>query len=101
MIVTILTIIVIIIVFYVLYKIFKLIMSLILVGVFLLIAYVTNPSIESHRKEFQKEYPMEILKTRHVGLEDYYVFSLTTFGDEKKVIGAGAFTQVFIFRSAE
>jgi hypothetical protein len=67
-----------------------------------MIAYVTNPSVENHKEAVQKKAAKEGISLRHkkVERENYYLFSLTRLsqGDEGKVIGAGGFTQVIVFR---
>jgi predicted membrane protein len=96
-------IILIIIVFVILYKIFKFLISLILIVVFLLIAYITNPSDEEHLLAVQKKAREENVSMTKLSVhrDDYYVFSLThsVHNDDRKLIGAGAFTQVLIFRN--
>jgi hypothetical protein len=99
---SILTIAVIIVIFIVLYKVFKFIISLVLIGVFLMIAYITNPSIENHKAAVYKKAAKEGISLKHkkVDRENYYLFSLTRLSqeDDEKVIGAGGFTQVIVFR---
>ena len=91
----------IIIIFFILYKIFRFIISLLLIGLFLVIAYFTNPTDEQHRHAaVQKaERTGTSLKGKKARRENYYIFSLTRIdgADGHKIIGAGAFTQVFIF----
>jgi hypothetical protein len=92
---------VVIIVFIILYKIFRFIISILLIGLFLIFAYFTNPTDEQHR-EAVKQKAVRIdasLKNKKVVRENYYVFSITKLNhrDEHRVIGAGAFTKVFIF----
>ncbi len=99
---TIITIAVIIVVFIILFKVFKWVLRLLVLVVFLLIAFVTNPPVEAHREAVERKAAKENSDVEHVTIEadDYYVFSLThsvTRG-ERKLIGAGAFTQVVIFR---
>lgn len=91
----------IIVIFVILYKIFRFVISLLLIGLFLVIAYFTNPTEEMHRsavlqKAERSDTPMRGKKVRR---ENYYIFSLTRIDhrDGHTVIGAGAFTQVFIF----
>jgi hypothetical protein len=91
---------VIILVFIILYKIFKFIVSILLIGLFVVIAYFTNPSEERHRAAVIEKLEKENLTARPVvDRENYYVFSLTSVNksNDRKIIGAGAFTRVFIF----
>jgi hypothetical protein len=98
---TVLTIGAIIIVFFILFKIFSLLMRVLMIVVFLLLAYFTNPSIEQHVTAVQNKAEREDKKIslKRVEREDYKLFSLTKLaeGDEKKIIGAGAFTKVVVF----
>lgn len=91
----------IILVFFVLYKIFRFIVSLLLIGLFVVIAYFTNPTEEAHRRAvLQKaERTNTTMKGKKARRENYYIFSLTRIdlADGHRIIGAGAFTQVFIF----
>lgn len=100
---TILTIVVIIIAFIILFKVFKLVMRLLLAGVFLLLAYITNPGLEQHKEAAHKKAKANHIPVigRKIEADDYYVFSLTYSRSltNRKVIGAGAFTQVIIFRN--
>lgn len=100
---TIITIAVIILVFVVLFKVFKLLMRLLLVGVFLLGAFLTNPDISQHEIAAQQKAKKNGISMRgkSVVVDDYYVFSLTNIEEDndKKIIGAGAFTQVLLFRN--
>jgi multisubunit Na+/H+ antiporter MnhG subunit len=101
---TIITIAVVIIVFIILFKVFKWVLRLLVVAVFIFIAYLTNPVQEQHQEALSRRATKEGLsiKGTQVEVDDYYVFSLTNSintNEEKKVIGAGAFTQVVIFRN--
>jgi hypothetical protein len=91
----------IIIVFIILYKIFRFVISLLLIGVFLILAYFTNPNDEQHREAVKEKATkvQMILKNKKIVRENYYIFSITKVyhKDEHRVIGAGAFTKVFIF----
>lgn len=91
----------IIIIFFVLYKIFRFVISLLLICLFLVVAYFTNPTEEQHRRAaLQKaERTDSSMRGKKARRENYYVFSLTRIDhqDGHKIIGAGAFTQVFIF----
>ncbi len=98
---TIVTIAVVIVIFIILFKVFKWVLRLIVFVVFLFIAFVTNPPLEAHQRAVERKAAAENFDTRRVVVEmdDYYVFSLThtVRGDERKLVGAGAFTQVYIF----
>jgi hypothetical protein len=100
---SILTIAVIVVVFIILFKVFKLVMRLLLVVVFLALAYATNPELEQHKKAVYEKAKANHLRTigKKIEADDFYVFSLTYSQglSERNVIGAGAFTQVFIFRN--
>lgn len=98
---TLLTIVAVIIVFIILFKVFKLLLRLLIVAVFLLLAYLTNPGLEQHRQAVLRkaEKNNHPLTDQTIVIDDYLVFSLTRIEDENrsKVIGAGAFTQVVVF----
>lgn len=96
---TVLTILVIIVVFIVLFKVFKLILRLLLVVVFLFLAWITNPTLEQHQEAVSRkaEKTNASIRLNSVVADDYYIFSLTKLEGDDHVIGAGAFTQVFIF----
>jgi len=99
---TIITIAVVIVIFIVLYKVFKWVLRLLVLVAFLLIAFVTNPSTEAHQQAVERKAEKENINLKRVTVEvdDYFVFSLThtVKDDERKLVGAGAFTQVYIFR---
>ncbi len=99
---TILTIAVVVVIFIILFRVFKWVLRLLVVVAFLLIAFVTNPTPDVHQQAVERMAEKENIDISGVETEvdDYYVFSLThsVKGDERKVIGAGAFTQVVIFR---
>jgi hypothetical protein len=100
MLTTIITILVVIVVFVILFKIFRWLMRLILIVVFLGLAWVTNPDATDHCTAVEKKYPGTHSAIKHCNVNDYYVFGLTEWTNgETRVIGAGAFTQVIIFRS--
>jgi hypothetical protein len=100
---TIITIAVIIVVFVVLFKVFKFLMRLLLFVVFLILAFLTNPDIAQHEIATQEKAKQNGISMhgKSVVVDDYYVFSLTNIeeGNDRKIIGAGAFTQVFLFRN--
>lgn len=91
----------IIIIFIILYKIFRFVISLLLIGLFLVIAYFTNPTEEMHRNAvLQKaERTDASMRGKKVRRENYYIFSLTRIDhrDGHSIVGAGGFTQVFVF----
>lgn len=95
------TIAVIVIIFIILFMVFKWMLRLLVVVAFLFIAYVTNPPPEKHLYAVEVKAEKEGFnsRTNNIHVDDYYVFSLTRVvrGNETRVIGAGAFTQVFIF----
>lgn len=99
---TIITIAVVIVIFIILFRIFKWVLRLLVVVAFLLIAFVTNPPLEAHHQAVERMAEKENIDMEgmKVEMDDYYIFSLThsVRGDQRKVIGAGAFTQVVIFR---
>jgi hypothetical protein len=100
---TIITIAIVIVVFIVLFKVFKFLMRLLLFGVFLLLAFLTNPDISQHEIAAQEKAQQNGISMRGktVVVDDYYVFSLTNIeeNNDKKIIGVGAFTQVLLFRN--
>jgi len=77
-------------------------MRLLLVGVFLFIAFLTNPGEEEHREaaHIKAEENDISMKDKTITVKDYWICSLTSSveKEQQKIIGAGAFTQVFIFR---
>jgi hypothetical protein len=89
-------------VFFILYKIFKFIISVILILVFMLLAFLTNPSLEMHERAVQRKATQTdtALKGKRVQRDNFYLFSLTEIieGKDRSLVGAGAFTQVFIFK---
>jgi hypothetical protein len=97
---TVITIFVVVIVFIILFKVFKLLMRVLLIVVFLGLAWLTNPDTTDHCEAVEKKYPGVRAVVKHCHVDDYYVFGLTEWIDgDRKVIGVGAFTQVVIFRS--
>jgi hypothetical protein len=92
---------VVIILFIILYKIFRFIVSLLLIGVFVVVAYLTNPTENVHKTAVSAKADRHDIKLRgkKVVRENYYLFSLTGLeeGEEYRLIGAGAFTKVVIF----
>ncbi len=95
------TIAVVVVVFIILFIVFKWVLRLLVVVAFLFIAFITNPPLEKHvyAVEAKAERDGFDFRANTIHVDDYYVFSLTRVirGDETRVIGAGAFTQVVIF----
>lgn len=105
-IVTLLTLVAIIVILFVLFKVFKLLTRIILVAVFLGIAFLTNPKEEKHQWAAQEKARVKhiMLKPESIKIKDFRVASLTQFElsqNESKTIGIGLFTKVFIFRNPE
>jgi hypothetical protein len=102
-IVTILAVVALAIVFYLLFKVFKFITRLILVIIFLAIAYFTNPSLVRHEAAVQTKVEEDgtSLEGWTVTVMDLKVASITrlTQHGSSKVVGVGAFTKVWIFRA--
>jgi predicted membrane protein len=100
---TFLTILAVVIVLFILYRIFKLLFSVIISVVFVIAAYITNPSVDEHQEAVQKkaESTSVSVNNKNITVKDYWIFSLTELGREKKVVGAGAFSHVFIFGDLE
>jgi hypothetical protein len=99
---TILTIAAIIVVFIVLFKIFRWVIRLLVLVVFLILAFITNPPAGHHTLAATRKAEKEGVSMKGVQITsaDYHLFSLTHAeyaSGEKRVIGAGAFTQVYIF----
>lgn len=91
------------IVLYILFRIFKFIISIVLIAAFLFVAFVTNPTVEIHEEAVRQKAEAEniSMKKKTVETDNFYVFSLTKVvsDSEKKLVGAGAFTKVLIFRN--
>ena len=104
-IITILVIAAVIVVLYILFKIFKLITRLLLIAIFLIIAYLTNPSLEKHTLKVKEKAEKDHVKfgNKSVAISDFKIFSLTKIvhGDDERLVGAGLFTRVWIFRALE
>lgn len=102
-IVTIISVVALAIVFYLLFKVFKFITRLILVIIFLALAYFTNPSLVRHEVAVRtaSEKNGTSLEGWTVTVMDLKVASITrlTQDGSAKVVGAGAFTKVWIFRA--
>ena len=103
--VTILAIIAVIVVLFLLFKVFKLLTRIILVAVFLLIAFLTNPGDKKHQEAVDKKAREGKIKliTPRVKVKDLWVASLTQVKDDgdEKTIGIGLFTKVFVFRDPD
>ncbi len=93
--------IVVIIIFFLLYKIFRFLVSILLVALIVIIAYFTNPTEQMHKEAVLNKAKStdSSMRNKKVSRENFYVFSITAVdhGDEHRLVGAGAFTQVFIF----
>jgi hypothetical protein len=104
-IITILVIAAVIVVLYILFKIFKLITRLLLIAIFLIIAYLTNPGIEKHTLAVKTKAEKNNVKfhNKNVTVSDFKIFSLTkvTSDDHERLVGVGLFTRVWIFRTLE
>jgi hypothetical protein len=104
-IVTILIIVAVIIVLFLLFKVFKVFIRVILIVLFLGIGLLTNPASKTHRLAVQEKAKKENIHVDpdEVAVKDLVVASLTQIkhGDERKTIGVGLFTKVFIFRKPE
>ncbi|HEY9005729.1 hypothetical protein [Ohtaekwangia sp.] len=104
-IITILVIAAVIVVLYILFKIFKLITRLLLIAIFLVIAYFTNPGQLRHQHAVDEKAEKTGIKLhgRNVSVRDFKIFSITQISDhrDKKTVGAGMFMKVWIFRSLE
>ncbi|MBT1710267.1 hypothetical protein KK062_18615 [Fulvivirgaceae bacterium PWU5] len=90
-------------VFYLLFKVFKFITRLILVIIFLALAYITNPSLVRHEAAVRTKSEKDgtSLEGWTVTVTDLKVASITrlTQDDSNKAVGVGAFTRVWIFRA--
>ena len=97
----IITILVVVIIVFILFRIFKVIMSFIVLVVFLIAAYITNPSFEEHVQAVKdKGQKTGIwIKSSQIKVENFKVLSLTKVKESDKLIGIGAFTKVWIFNS--
>lgn len=84
---------------YILFKVFKLLTRIIIIAVFLLIAYFTNPGIKKHENAVHAK-NSKINISNRVSIKDLKVASLTQLKTkgEIEVVGMGAFTRVWIFR---
>lgn len=104
-IITILVVAAVIVVLYILFKIFKLITRLLFIAIFLVIAYLTNPGLEKHTLKVKEKAAHDNAKLRNksVAISDFKIFSLTKVvdGDDERLVGAGLFTRVWIFRALE
>lgn len=105
-IVTLLTLVAVIVILFVLFKVFKLLTRIVLIAVFLGIAFLTNPKEEKHQWAAQEKARVEqiTLKPERIKIKDLKVASLTLYehpDGDYKTIGVGMFTKVFIFRNPE
>jgi hypothetical protein len=94
---TVLTIAAVVVILFLLFKVFKLITRLVLIAVFLLAAFLTNPKLEKHKEAVREKPGIHLGK---VTVKDLWIASLTQYTNLEgtKTIGFGLFTQVFIFR---
>ena len=87
--------------FIILYKIFKFLVSFVVIAVLVLVAYLTNPSEEKHREMVRQKATLGHVSmlTKKVSRENFYLVSLTRVSElgDDRIVGAGAFTQVYIF----
>jgi uncharacterized protein YacL len=88
----------------ILFKIFKAFLKWIgiLLIVFLVLAYFTNPDESKHRESLNnmvKDLPVKKIKKKSVKVEDYKIFSITkvTVEGKEKIVGVGAFGKVWYF----
>jgi len=94
---------VVVVVLYIVFRIFKTLLKwlLIVVVVFVAIAYFSNPDFNDHRDKLtgmRKDIAQEI-KDKKVKFDDYKVFSLTKkkVNGKEKIVGVGAFGKVWYF----
>ncbi|HEY3402841.1 MAG TPA: hypothetical protein VGK59_05600 [Ohtaekwangia sp.] len=103
--VTILTIAAVVVVLFLLFKIFKVFIRVIIIVLFLGIGLLTNPTSKTHQLAVQEKARKENIHVNpdDVAVKDLVVASLTQIrhGDDRKTIGVGLFTKVFIFRKPE
>jgi uncharacterized membrane protein len=99
------SIVVIVVVFIILYKVFQWVFKLLVLAIFLAIAFYTNPTEEQHKAAVvRKAEKNDIsMKGKLVDRENYIVFSLTKLSHQERstVVGVGAFTKVLIFDTLE
>lgn len=92
------------IVLFILFKIFKAFLKwgIVLLILFFVVAYFTNPEALTHQKSL-KEAVKENIKDNLVKIEDYKIFSLTKVKvkGEEKIVGIGAFGKVWYFDDLE
>lgn len=95
----------IVVIFIILFKVAKVMLRIVLVLMFLGLAYLMNPGLVRHRKAVEKKAQEAHLSmhNRDVVVEDFYLFSLTKvrYQQNERFVGAGAFLQVWIVRSLE
>jgi hypothetical protein len=98
---TIITLVVIAAIFFILFKVFKMLLSLLWVVAFFVIAYLTNPQYPAHEKALMEKAANlgKKISGKYMEVDDYKVVSFTKIGEERKMVGIGAFTQVWIFGS--
>ena len=101
---TIIVVVICLVVLFVLFKIFKAFLKwgIILLILFFVIAYFTNPEESTHHRSL-KETVKKNIKEKLVKIEDYKIFSLTKVkvDGEEKIVGIGAFGKVWYFDDIE
>jgi hypothetical protein len=97
----IITILVIVVALFLLFRIFKMIFTVLTIIAFLIIGYITNPSKEEHLLAVHDKAERKEVRIPDgmVEVEDFKVLSFTKIGrgNEKEIVGVGAFTKVWIF----
>lgn len=93
------TLLIVIAILFILFKVFKMLFSLLWVVAFFVIAYFTNPEYSKHEEALMQKASAsgEKVTGKYMEVDDYKVVSLTKVGKERKLVGIGAFTQVWIF----
>ncbi|HEX6226427.1 MAG TPA: hypothetical protein VFZ52_18535 [Chryseolinea sp.] len=101
---TIILVVICLVVLFILFKIFKAFLKwgIILLILFFVIAYFTNPEESKHHRSL-KETVKKNIKEKLVKIDDYKIFSLTKVkvNGEEKVVGVGAFGKVWYFDDIE
>jgi hypothetical protein len=91
-------------VLFILFKIFKAFLKwgILILILFLVIAYFTNPEELTHHKGLKDVFKKNI-REKLVKIDDYKIFSLTKVKvkGEEKIVGIGAFGKVWYFDDIE
>ena len=91
-------------VLFILFRIFKAFLKwgIILLILFFVIAYFTNPEDATHHQSL-KDAVKKNVKDKLVKIDDYKIFSLTKVkvNGEEKIVGIGAFGKVWYFDDIE